>query len=401
MIKGKLAYLTRPILVLGSVSFFTDIASEMLYPVMPMFLESIGFSVLLIGILEGIAETTAGLSKGYFGNLSDLTKKRLPFVQLGYGLSAIAKPLLAVSILPLWIFFVRTTERLGKGIRTGARDAMLSQYAAIKDKGKVFGFHRSMDTLGAVTGPLLALLILGIWPGQYQLLFLLAAIPGLFSIILVFQLKETSPPKIKVNRPGFFDFLKYYKAGGENYRHLVNGLLLFALMNSSDILLLLKMQEAGVSDQGVITVYIFYNLIFAIFSFPTGILADKIGIKRTYLIGLILYIFVYTGFALNGSIEIYWILFFLYGVYAAATDGLSKAWITKHIPQAETGTGIGFYTSLAGISAFFASSIAGLLWWKLGSGWAFGATAAIAFIALIYLWLMTTESTDYPQNQVT
>ncbi|MDQ6890948.1 MAG: MFS transporter, partial [Bacteroidota bacterium] len=169
MIKTKI--ITRTIWILSLVSLFTDMASEMLYPIMPVFLRSIGFSFLLIGVLEGFAEAVAGLSKGYFGKKSDGLGKRLPFVQLGYGLSAISKPMMAAFVYPLWIFFVRTVDRLGKGIRTGARDAMLSDECTKENKGKVFGFHRSLDTMGAVLGPAIALAYLYYHPGNYKTLF--------------------------------------------------------------------------------------------------------------------------------------------------------------------------------------------------------------------------------------
>ena len=160
--------ITRTVWILSFVSLFTDMASEMLYPVMPIYLKTIGFSIVLIGILEGVAEAVAGLSKGYFGKLSDNSGKRVPFVQIGYAFSAISKPMMALFIYPLWIFFARTIDRFGKGIRTGARDAILSDEATPETKGKVFGFHRSMDTLGAVLGPLLALLYLYYYPEDYK-----------------------------------------------------------------------------------------------------------------------------------------------------------------------------------------------------------------------------------------
>ena len=160
-------YITKTVWVLSLISLFTDTASEMLYPILPIYLKSIGFSIVFIGILEGIAEATAGLSKGYFGKQSDITGKRVPYVQVGYFLSALSKPLMAIFIYPLWIVFVRTIDRLGKGIRTGARDAILSEETNTNNKGKVFGFHRSMDTLGAVLGPLLALAYLYFYPQNY------------------------------------------------------------------------------------------------------------------------------------------------------------------------------------------------------------------------------------------
>jgi len=235
--------ITRAVLLLSVVSLFTDVASEMLYPIMPMYLTSIGFSVALIGLLEGIAEATAGLSKGYFGNLSDSIGKRKIFVQLGYSLSAISKPMMAVFTFPLWIFGARTLDRLGKGIRTGARDAMLSAETTPEFKGRVFGFHRAFDTIGAALGPLAALIFLIFYPAQYRTLFLLAFIPGVIAIAITFLVKEdrkiqNTKMSALVARPGFFSFLKYWKIAPREFRLLVVGLLFFTLMNSSDVLLL-------------------------------------------------------------------------------------------------------------------------------------------------------------------
>ena len=167
--------INRTVLILSLVSLFADVASEMLYPVIPVYLKEIGFSVLLIGVLEGVANFTAALSKGYFGKWSDEKGLRLPFIKLGYLLSAVSKPLLAAFAAPLWIFFSRTVDRLGKGLRTAARDALLSQNATPETKARVFGFHRSMDTLGAAIGPALALLFLVLFPKNYTAIFLLAA----------------------------------------------------------------------------------------------------------------------------------------------------------------------------------------------------------------------------------
>jgi len=234
----------------------------MLYPIMPIYLKTIGFSIVFIGILEGVAEATAGLSKGYFGKLSDLSGRRVPFVQLGYAFSSISKPMMAIFTFPLWIFFARTIDRLGKGIRTGARDAILSDEATPKTKGKVFGFHRSMDTFGAVLGPSLALLYLYFYPEDYKTLFYIAFIPGLLAVLTTFYLneKKKSAAKQRVSTP-FFSFLKYWKLSSPAYRKLVFGLLVFTLFNSSDVFLLLKAKESGLDDTMVIGVYIFYNLI--------------------------------------------------------------------------------------------------------------------------------------------
>ncbi|MFA5782619.1 MAG: MFS transporter, partial [Bacteroidales bacterium] len=235
MLKPRI--ITRTILLISLVSLFTDVASEMLYPVMPVYLRSIGFSVLLIGILEGIAEATAGLSKGYFGNLSDKKGTRMPFVRWGYSLSAISKPLLAIFIYPLWVFFARTLDRLGKGIRTSARDALLSDETTKEHKAKVFGFHRSLDTFGAAIGPVIALIYLYFYPEQYKWLFIIAFFPGLLAVFITFLIKEkrkqiSEPEK---DRVGFLSYLKYWKKSPSVYKRLVIGMLVFTVFNSSDV----------------------------------------------------------------------------------------------------------------------------------------------------------------------
>lgn len=237
-------YITRTVWILSIISLLTDTASEMLYPIMPVYLKSIGFSIVLIGILEGLAEATAGLSKGYFGKLSDASGRRVPFVQIGYAFSAVSKPMMALYVFPVWIFFARTIDRFGKGIRTGARDALLSDEAMPENKGKVFGFHRSMDTFGAVMGPLLALIYLYYHPQDYQTLFFIAFIPGLLAILASFYLKDKKVNSHQTNvRPPFFSFLNYWKVSPTEYKKLVFGLLLFTLFNSSDVFLLLQAKE--------------------------------------------------------------------------------------------------------------------------------------------------------------
>ena len=243
--------------------------------------------MILIGVLEGFAEAIAGLSKGYFGKRSDTMQRRVPFVQLGYSLSAISKPIMALFTYPLWVFFARTLDRVGKGIRTGARDALLSAEATPETKGRVFGFHRSMDTLGAVLGPTIALVYLYFYPERYQQLFYIAFVPGILAIGASLFLKEnTSSIAVKKDRPTFFSFLKYWKQSSVSYRKLVIGLLAFALFNSSDVFLLLKAKQSGLSDSMVIGIYIFYNLIYALAAFPMGIIADKVGLKKIFIIGM-------------------------------------------------------------------------------------------------------------------
>jgi len=367
------------------VSLFTDTASEMLYPIMPIYLKTIGFSIVLIGILEGVAEATAGLSKGYFGKLSDISGKRVPFVQIGYAFSAISKPMMAIFIFPLWIFFSRTIDRFGKGIRTGARDAILSDEATPQTKGKIFGFHRSMDTLGAVIGPSLALLYLFYFPQDYKTLFFIAFVPGLLAVLSSFFLKDKNTDKqsLKVKTP-FFSFLKYWKLSSPEYRKVVIGLLIFTLFNSSDVFLLLQAKQAGLNDTMVIGVYIFYNLIYALFAFPLGILADKVGLKTIFIIGLALFAIVYFGMSMNTNLYFFFGLFFLYGIYASATEGISKAWISNITHKKDTATAIGTFTGLQSICTMIASSLTGFIWFWLGAKIAFLMTAFVTLIVMVY-----------------
>lgn len=381
----KTKIITRTVWILSIVSLFTDTASEMLYPIMPIYLKTIGFSIVLIGVLEGFAEALAGLSKGYFGKLSDNFGKRVPFVQFGYTLSAISKPMIAVFTFPFWIFFARAIDRFGKGIRTGARDAILSDEATPETKGKIFGFHRSMDTLGAVIGPVLALVYLYFYPQDYKTLFYVAFIPGLLAVLASFFLKEkTKTHPIEKKTTPFFSFLNYWKTSPLQYRKLVIGLLAFTLFNSSDIFLLLKAKQAGLNDTEVIGVYIFYNLVYALCAFPIGILADKIGLKKMFLFGLFLFSIVYFGMAFSTNIYATAMLFFIYGVYAAATEGISKAWISNISYRKDTATAIGTYSGFQSICTMLASSLAGLIWYQFGANSTFIVTGIATIFISIY-----------------
>ncbi|MCW7506294.1 MFS transporter [Leptospira levettii] len=381
--------ITKTVWILSLVSLFTDIASEMLYPILPIYLKSIGYSILFIGFLEGVAEFVAGYSKGYFGNLSDIQGKRFPFVRFGYALSAISKPLLAISRMPYLVFFSRTLDRIGKGVRTGARDALLSEETTASSKAQIFGFHRSFDTLGAVIGPSLALIFLAIYPSQYVYLFYLAVVPGFISIGLTFLLKEKENQTKQTGKTtSLFSYLSYWKQTNSNYRKLVFGLLVFALWNSSDVFLILKAKEVGLSDTIIIGIYIFYNLVYAVFAFPFGILADRMGLKRMFLFGISIFIFVYWIMGTYQTVG--WIVFafFLYGLFASATEGIGKAWISNLVPSEEVGTAIGMFTGLQSFATFFASVIAGWIWFTFGAGVTFLVTGLFALLVWMYLYFI-------------
>lgn len=384
--------ITRTIWILSLVSLFTDTASEMLYPVMPLYLQHIGFTIIGIGILEGLAEAIAGLSKGYFGKWSDATGRRLPFVQIGYSLSALSKPMMALLTFPWWIFTARSIDRIGKGIRTGARDALLSDEATPETKGTVFGFHRSMDTLGATIGPALALVFLYFYPQQYKTLFYLAFIPGLLAIVASFILKEKKKVSSSTFQPySFFGFIKYWKHSTISYRKLVSTLLLFALVNSSDVFLLLKIKSTGLSDTWLIGIYIFYNGVYALTAYPVGILADKFGLKRTLAFGLILFAVVYISMTYAKGIVAFLAVFFLYGLYAAATEGIAKAWVSNIVRKGETATAIGTYAGFQSIAALLSSTIAGVMWYSFGAQYLFITAGIIALVVAFIIYFKIEE----------
>lgn len=384
---------TKAVILVSFISLFTDVASEMLYPVMPIYLQSIGFSVVIIGILEGLAEATAGLSKGYFGKLSDLKSKRVPFIRWGYALSAVSKPMLAIFTYPFWIFFSRTLDRFGKGVRNSARDALLSDESSPENKGKIFGFHRSMDTIGAAIGPCIALLFLYFLPGKYKWLFILSFIPGTIAVLLTFSLHDKKNIPVKPQkRTSFFSYFSYWKTASSGYKKLIIGLLAFTLFNSSDVFLLLMLKHRGFSDLYIIGFYIFYNLTYAALSYPAGIIADKIGMKKVLIFGVSIFAFVYFFMGLAVAQWQFLSLFILYSFYAATTEGISKAWISNICNKEETATAIGLYNSMSSIFALLASSLAGLLWHFFSPDIMFTISGIAAIFIAVYLTFVKIEN---------
>ena len=378
-------YITRPIWLLSLVSLFSDITSEMIYPIMPIYLQSIGFSILWIGILEGIAEAIAGLSQGYFGKASDLAGKRMPFVRLGYALTALSKPIIGVFRDPFLILLARSADRFGKGIRTGARDAILSTETTNSHKGRVFGFHRSMNTTGAVIGLLLALGYLYYNPGDYQALFLISAIPAIISVALSFFITDSQVHLSKPNPEiSAFTFLNYWSKSSNEYKKVVIGLLAFTLFNASDFFLLLKMKQDGLDDISIISIYIFYNLVYAVTALPLGILADRIGLKAMLIIGLCAYAILYFGMALMSGGTPFYFFFFAYGIYSSATEGISKAWISNTCESQDLGTALGTFLGFQSITLMIASILTGILWSLIGASTTFLIVGSVTTLLIFY-----------------
>jgi len=375
--------ISKNVFVLGLVSFFNDVASEMIYPIVPIFLTSIlGAPVAIVGLIEGIAESTASILKVVSGWLSDKLQKRKPFVVAGYSFSAISKILLSLAFSWPFVLFARFVDRFGKGTRTSARDALIAESSETSTRGKSFGFHRALDTLGAVVGPLAALSAIHFLDNQFRLIFFLAFIPASIGILLLlFFVKEK---KKEVNSAPVFHF--NWRNLDPSFKIFLLISFIFALGNSSDAFLILRAQNLGLSVILVVLAYVLFNFTYALFSMPAGIISDKIGPKKVLLGGFLLFSAVYLFFGLAHSSLFLWFLFPIYGIYMALTEGVGKAYISNLVPQEKTGTAFGIYQTTIGLCTFFASLIAGLLWTYNGVSvpFIFGSITAI-ISALLFI----------------
>ncbi len=383
MLKG----IKKNVIVLGLASFFTDISSEMLYPIIPIFLTSVlGAPMSIVGLIEGIAESTASILKALSGWFSDKIKKRRPFVIGGYFLSALSKPLLFLAYIWPTVLVARFIDRFGKGLRTSARDAMIADSTEAAYRGKAFGFHRAMDTLGACIGPLLAILFLNIFKDNLRDVFLIAFIPALLTVlVLVFFLKKED--KVLPDRSESSIDIRSVRFG-PNFKKFLLISSIFAIGNSSDVFLIMRAKSVGLSISLVILVYVLYNISYSLLSTPFGILSDKLSRKSVITVGYLIFAIVYIGFGLFANAKTIWYLFVIYGFYIAMTEGVGKAFIADMVEPRFIGTAMGFYYCVTGLLTFFASFIAGLLWTHVGvsAPFLYGAvTAGISCIIFIIL----------------
>jgi MFS family permease len=385
MAKSIFKNIPKQVIILGLVSLFTDIASEMLYPVTPIFLTTVlGASMAFVGIIEGVAEFTAGLLKGYFGKISDKLGKRSIFVIIGYALSSIVKPLPGLIPLIPAVVFSRVADRVGKGIRTAPRDALLASYSD-GNSGAIFGFHRGMDTLGAAIGPIFALLLLHFYPNKFTLIYLVAFIPSVIAIGFTLIVKDRAVIA-KQKKQHYYSIL--WNNSSFQFKTLVVLVTIFSLVNSSDVFLILKTTSVLHSSTLAILGYILYNLVYAAASYPLGKLSDRFSKKSVFVLGLLIFSAVYFGFAVAQSIIFIIGLFLLYGIFAACTEGVAKAWVSDLIPDQNRGTAIGLMTMLSSFSTMLGSFLTGLLWDKFGSSLPFLISACIsALIAFTFFFI--------------
>jgi MFS family permease len=369
---------------LGWVSFFMDVASEMVYPVVPLFLTSVlGAPVAVLGAIEGLAEVLVSLMKGVSGWHCDKLGRRVPYIRWGYGLGALAKPLMAMAFSWPMILAARAVDRVGKGLRTTARDALIADAVDASQGGQAFGFHRMMDTAGAMIGVLLATILLYLLPGQYRAIFLIAALPGLAAVWLTFRLREAA--KAPACAPSSARDLfagKPWSGLPRAFWLTLTPLLIFAFANSSDTFLILRARDLGLSDVQSIMAYMLFNLVYAASAYPLGILSDRVGRWRMVLGGWTLYGLVYLGVAQAGMGDVWW-LFALYGLFMGLTEGVGRALIRDQIPEDRKGTAMGIFHMGVGFMALAGSVSAGLCWDLIGSRAPFVLGGTVAFLAVI------------------
>ena len=382
--------LPRNVWIVTATSLLTDISSEMIVYLIPLFLSNVlGVRTAIIGLIDGVAETTASLLKIYSGALSDKLGKRKWLTVAGYSLSAIAKPFLYIANAWGWVLGVRFVDRVGKGIRTAPRDALVADSIEPSQRGYAFGFHRAGDTLGAFIGLGLAALI--VWRTQsqaefltrstFQIAILFSIIPAVLAVIVLalgardvaVGAKHASPLRLSI------------KNMDSRFKTFLGIIVLFTLGNSSDAFIVLRGQERGLNVLHVMLMVMTFNFIYATLAGPLGALSDRIGRRRLILSGWLAYGLVYLGFAFSQTGWQVWTLFGLYGIYYAATEGVAKALIADLVPESQRGTAYGLYAAAVGLTALPASLIAGVLWQGLGAWPGFGASAPFAFGAAMSL----------------
>lgn len=385
--------LGRNVVTLGGVSLLTDVASEMAYPLLPIFLTTVlGASATALGAIEGVAESTASLLKLASGWLSDRLPGRKPLVVIGYGLASLVKPLIGLTRSAGQVMAIRVVDRVGKGIRTSPRDALIADSVAPSIRGRAFGFHRAADNTGAVIGPLIAFALLRFGPGiDLRRVFLLTAIPAALSVaLLVFGLREVPRPARQEGEGTARPAASPRAAGlGSRFWWLFAILTIFTLGNSSDVFLLLRATQLGIAPVLVPVLWALLNLVKALFNVPGGVLSDRFGRRPLLIAGWTIYAAVYLGFGLAGAAWQVWVLFAAYGLYFGATEGVEKALVADFVPAERRGAAFGFYNLALGIAALPASLIFGELVdhasartaFLFGGGMALLAAIAICFVA--------------------
>jgi MFS family permease len=387
--------LSRNVRNLGWVSLFNDISSEMIYPLLPLFLTQVlGAGVIFIGLIEGIAESISSFLKLFSGWFSDRFQKRKGPILLGYSLASITRPFMALATSSLHVLFLRCVDRVGKGIRSSPRDALLSQSCSPDERGKAFGFQRAMDHAGAMTGPLIASLLLLSATQDLRIIFFLAFIPACLCVWTLFR----GVTDVSGNRPSKTSpFKLHWKGWNKRFKYFLVIVTLFTLGNSSDAFLLLRASDLGIGTASIPILWFSLHLSKTIFSIPGGILSDRVGRRGVIILGWLVYSLVYLGFAFASEAYHIWLLFFAYGLFFGLAEGTERAWVADLVEESKRGTAYGAYYFFIGIATLPSSLLMGLLWKVLGPVWAFSFGAALALIAaLLAMILMGQKNHQRP-----
>jgi MFS family permease len=375
----------RNVFRLGIVSFFTDISTEMIYPLVPIFLtETLGAPRAILGAIEGLAESTSSMFRVVSGWLSDKLGKRKPFMLVGYSLSAVAKVFLAVAFHWPMVLFARVGDRFGKGLRTSPRDALIAQWTPPSVRGRGFGFHRAADTAGAVVGPLVALALLAIIGENYRPIFALALVPAVLAVVVLRRVSDRPPaPDERESQPRL-----QLRGFGRGYYVFLGISLLFALGNSSDVFMILRARNLGLGVSEAVLAYALYNVVYALLAMPAGIASDRVGRRRVIAGGFAIFAVVYFGLAVVDAGAYVWLLFAVYGIYMALTEGVGRALVADFVGAQWRGTALGLYQGAMGLMILLSSVLAGVLWDQVGASAPFflgGTTAALAFLLAVLL----------------
>ncbi len=376
--------LDKNVKALGLVSLFTDMSSQMIYPLLPIFLTSVlGVGVAFIGLLEGIAESTASILKVFSGWYSDRLKKRKPIIFAGYSLSTIGKPFLYLATAGWHVLLVRFVDRVGKGIRTSPRDALIAGSCSADDRGRAFGVQRAMDRTGAFIGPLIAFAILPLLNGNLRMVFLLAFLPALVAVLVVLFLVKDKPQPLA---PPEQKHAASSRGTSRDFKVFVVVLAVFTLGNSSNAFLILRARDLGLEVALIPILWLMYNFVCSISAIPFGHLSDKIGRKKTTLLGFGVYVLVYLGFAFSRTQGLIWLFMAIYGVYYGLSEGVLRAYVADLVEdESVMATAYGIYHTVTGLCMLPASLIMGILWQQFNPTIAFSVGAAIALIAAVAL----------------
>jgi MFS family permease len=388
---SSLLGLSRNVRNLGWVSLFNDVSSEMIYPLLPLFLTQVlGAGVIFVGLIEGIAESISSFLKLLSGWFSDRFQKRKEAILLGYSLASITRPLMALATSSLHVLVLRSADRVGKGIRSSPRDALLSQSCSPDERGKAFGFQRAMDHAGAMTGPLVASLLLLTTTQDLRIIFFLAFIPACLCVWVLFRGVTDVPGN---RTPASSPFKLHWKGWNKRFKYFLVIVTLFTLGNSSDAFLLLRASDLGIPTSAIPILWFFLHLSKTIFSIPGGMLSDRLGRRGIIILGWLVYSFVYIGFAFASEAYHIWFLFFAYGLFFGLAEGTERAWVADLVEESKRGTAYGAYYFFIGIATLPSSVLMGLIWKFRGPVWAFSFGAALALVAaLLAILLMGQEN---------